>query len=310
MSNPRFPIIIVCIFFSHFAISQETLNNTHLIFNPQVTSNDLQHLDINGDGLEDLHMLGPGGFEAYINKGDFNFSSKGIFNFDINHEIVGSDRYIFIDIDGDGDKDLIVSGCFECGTEDLHSFENIDGTNFILKGPVFDTFGSLGIPEYVVSDFDGDGDEDFVLMSNDFSDLEIRLFSNTSSGFEIIDERVLEDVTVFIRSTSQVDQNLNGVDEIIISGSGGLYHVYVENGVIEEPIFIDNGKLDFQEIDQNQDGNPDIVFHTGNNLRVMYGDGNSYSEPVTIFTGSNCESSYHLYDYRRNARHYSWLLYC
>lgn len=295
MKNFKLILIVIIVFITRISYSQ--LTTGELVFNPQLADNTLQQVDINGDGLMDLHMLDEGGFEAYLNKGDFKFSSKGIFVFDESVQIEGTDRVVFIDVDGDGDQDLIVSGCSACGSEDLHWFENTDGISFTYVEPILDEFGSLGLPAFAVDDFDGDGDEDFVLMSNDFTDLQLRLFDNTSSGFEIISERVIEDVSVFLNPTKQVDQNGNGINEILISGGGGVNHVYVENGEIMDPIFIDNGRLNIQKIDYNTDGLEDLVYHLGNSLFVMYGNGTSYEEPLSVFVGTTCESNYYLHDY-------------
>jgi hypothetical protein len=290
--------------FVFFLLSFFSINTCYLqlidgqaVFNPQVASNTLQQIDINGDGLMDLHMLDAGGFEAYINKGDFKFSSIGIFTFDPAIEITGSDKLEFIDIDGDGDQDFIISGCSECGSEDLHWFENTDGVSFRYVEPILDEFGSLGIPSFATDDFDGDGDEDFVLLSNDFSDLELRLFDNTPNGFEVISQNLIPDVTLFFSRAKQVDQNNDGIDEILISGGGGVNHIYVQNGVIVNPIFIDNGSTSVQIIDQNNDGNDDLVSQSGTSLFVMLGNGDSYEEPVSIFTGSTCESGYFMHDF-------------
>ncbi len=288
------PIVFMCISFT----ASTQIEDRQLVFNPQNVEASIEQIDINGDGLLDVHLLQGGGFEAYINKGDFQFTSKGVFEFDRNINPPTSDRYTFIDVDGDGDKDVIVSGCFDCGSGDLHWFENTDGTSFTFVDEIFDEFGSLGLPRFIVEDYDGDGDEDFVLLSSDFGDLEMRLFDNSSSGFTVIDTRVVEDLS--FGATTEVDQNNDGINEIIFGAGNDLAHVYVENGSIADPIFLDNGNSKIQHIDIDNDGNNDIVFQSGSNLNAMLGNGTSYDEIIEVFSGATCETGYYLHDYDKD----------
>lgn len=113
--------------------------------------------DVNGDGLDDLYVCDGGGLpnRLYVQQPDgtlLDESAKGNVDW-----LEGSRAALLIDLDNDGDQDLVVS------TVALLLFAENDGSGkFTLKGgyPVADDSHSL-----CAADFDNDGDLDIYVCN-------------------------------------------------------------------------------------------------------------------------------------------------
>ena len=125
--------------------------------------------DLNGDGLEDMHIGGAAGQAGvlFIQKGGgFIKEEAPILNTDKEYEDMGS---LFVDIDSDGDQDLIVlSGGNEFAQNDKLLENRLyinDGAGNLTKG-VFDAEGTHRFAyskSIATLDYDDDGDADIMV---------------------------------------------------------------------------------------------------------------------------------------------------
>ena len=113
--------------------------------------------DVDGDGLEDLYVLQPGGLpnRLYLHQPDHTLrdvsASAGVDFLDLSHSA------LFVDLDGDGDRDLAAAIA-----EELLLFSN-EGDWSSEKGGRFElrqVLPGLSFFSLSAADFDGDGDLD------------------------------------------------------------------------------------------------------------------------------------------------------
>lgn len=74
--------------------------------------------------------------------------------------------YVTLDMDGDGDMEIIALHRVEDGTTELVWFENVGGGIFLRARPIFSDFG---FDVVVAGDLNGDGEEDLVLSRASWS---------------------------------------------------------------------------------------------------------------------------------------------
>jgi len=231
--------------------------------------------DINDDGLEDLFIGGAKGFSGkiHLQKADGSFNTNPL-NQDLLSEDIDAS---FVDLDKDGDLDLIVaSGGYEYGALDPMlqdriylndgkanfermpwiQFQSVSESSAFLKTIDFDGDGDLdlisgtrstpfayGIPgsihlyenndqsfkevkditsftnvgmmtDGVVSDIDGDGDEDLIVLGEWMG---IKVFTNNQNGFELNEIPVSQGLW---HSLSIADMNNDGLLDIIAGNHG------------------------------------------------------------------------------------------
>jgi hypothetical protein len=149
-----FVLITLCFQFYGQAINLKRLNITP-------GASDYAVVDLNNDNLPDI--VGIGQFwdvELYMNQGDFKFLYVDI-GADQGVKMQFSSQIGFIDMDKDGDKDII-HNCPNCGNgSEVIVYNNENYTKFTKKWIIATNAGSSTI--YDVFDINKDGREDLVV---------------------------------------------------------------------------------------------------------------------------------------------------
>ena len=186
-------------------------------------------IDLDGDGDLDLVSGEQNGtFNFYRNDGS-NFSevtgsNNPLSGFDVGRFSTPS----FVDLDGDGDMDLVSgeqNGTFRFYRNDGSNFTEVTGGNNPLSG--FDV-GSYSTPSFI--DLDGDGDMDLVsgeqngtfrFYRNDGSNFtEVTGGNNPLSGFDVGDWS----------TPSFVDLDEDGDDDLVSGEDNGTFRFYMNIG--------------------------------------------------------------------------------
>lgn len=190
--------------------------------------------DFNGDGIEDF-IVGSsiGSIPAlFAQNSDDLFVQKALFqdpNFDRVEECIKK-----IDLDNDGDLDLIITAKNKLYTEQLNylALNNGDGT-FRLEDIANLTQGSI----LAVSDFNQDGFED-VFVGGGASLLEFpksmpsKLLINNHGTLTDSDSTILSDIESIGLVTDAIwaDLNGDGKDDLIVVGEFNAVKTYLNNG--------------------------------------------------------------------------------
>ena len=250
--------------------------------------------DVNGDGLEDIFIGSGKGFpsELFLQLANGGFSKKEqtVFKQD---ELCTDTDAVFLDIEKDGDLDLIVSsGGYEYLPNDLMLQNRVyinDG-----KGNFSKSFDALVDTPYADSsietiDFDKDGDFDLVVggsvvpwnfpISNPS-----RLYRNDAGKFTKVDDPIFNNLGIVTDITS-TDFNKDGWPDLVIVGEWTGIQILQNNNGIFSILDNETSKLvgawsSVKAGDFDKDGDEDlIVGNLGFNSQLKA----STTEPVSLF---------------------------
>ncbi len=241
----------------------------------------LKIVELTGDGKKDIiqnKRSGDEGFYCYINQGG------GIFDTDESFEIEGSYNSTapleFVDMDMDGDKDIIGTISFAAT---LQWTENLGNTTFADQ-QVFDESNQF-YSDMELSDADQDGDLDIFLYRG-VGD-RIVWFENTGdfqfSTFHMLDQ--FDPATTYVKITA-LDVNMDGLEDIVVhTDPTDIVYQFLSlgNGEYDSPEFIiDNDNLVFQEMaaDMDNDGDEDILFIDREKHRVAWYENTSLDSEI------------------------------
>ena len=194
-------------------------------------SGDIDFGDIDGDSDLDLIMTGLDASgntfsKLYLNDG------MGIFTLvsGTSFTPVWSSSTEFIDVDNDGDLDLLICGANSSGASTTNLYENNGtGTFSLVAGVPFDNvqFGDIAF-----GDTDNDGDQDiFLVGQNDSSQFIAKFYINNGTSFSLLPNTPFPGT--FVHSSSFADFNNDGNIDLLHVGnsSNGLIgHIYENQG--------------------------------------------------------------------------------
>lgn len=253
--------------------------------------------DLNGDGIEDLFLGGASGQPGviYISEGEkYELQNISIFNSDASHEDVAAS---FVDIDSDGDQDLIVvSG----GNEWAKSSEFYRDRLYINDNGSWKKKeeSAIGANRHVggsieLIDFDNDGDQD-VLIGNRIHGQQYpvsaasSLFLNTNGSLKDVTKEVIPElIEVGIVNDIQVsDINGDGWEDIMLVGEWEEPKVFEnKNGHFELVKIPELGEgLWFSITATDVDGDGDQDFLLGN-IGLNYKLHASKNSPLLVYAG-------------------------
>ena len=204
--------------------------------------------DLDADGDFDIISAGPYGSDWYTNDGSENFTD----NIDIGSSTDGTDM-IVIDVDSDGDLDVVVS---DRDASTIKWLDNDGSENFTSK-----TVGSAGGNAYGVYADDVDNDGDIDVLSTSMSDSRVYWFRNNGSqGFT---RYTLDSSNDGAYAVMSADFDGDGDKDVVAIGASinGTTSFYRNNGgtSFSETVLYSTSEGDVYIADVNSDGELDIV---------------------------------------------------
>ena len=256
------------------------LNNGHGIFHQNNSSSFVPLVgtrcdigDVNGDGLPDIVMTGYESvsktrLDIYLNDSNTVFTRvnqnfDGIYKGDVS----------LVDIDGDSDLDIFMSGSDPINNRVSMLYTNDGLANFSLKSTSVEP---LSEASFEFGDVDNDSDMDLFIIGNAVIGKKSSLYINDGIGNLLLDS-TLSLVGVNFGSVTMADYDGDMDLDIYYTGSlssdefgrilkndGSGNFTQFDAGIMP----IDNGKCLFTDI--NMDGSPDLI-SAGNNTSFGYG---------------------------------------
>jgi hypothetical protein len=235
---------------------------------------DLAAGDLNGSGHLDIVKGGQGGISAFVNDGDGNLTWTVIHGG--NYEVTG---LRLVDIDGDGDLDIVASINWPAG--EIRTYLNQGGAqagtmgtfpntpSFVLPMPAVSSIRGIA-----VGDFNGDGIPDAAVVSATNDDKTLRIYSGDGTGAFTLEETI--EFPDLLQSVTAADVNGNGHLDLIIGGFNATGFLIYGNGdytfgnlkTWTNTDFPLNGRVRGYFYDVDNNGRMDVVFSSSNNGRV------------------------------------------
>lgn len=180
----------------------------------------VEFADINGDGDDDLLVLGLSGnpvgssTNLYLNDGMGNFTIVGSTPF---HGVF-SGNIGFSDVDLDDDLDVLITG--NAGTVNITKLYFNDGMGLFTES-TNNSFTQVGNGSLAFGDIDNDGDEDVLITGNGSGSSRVaEIYINDGMGdFAILSGTSFSGVSVSASKFSDVDGD--GDLDVLISGDDG-----------------------------------------------------------------------------------------
>jgi len=181
--------------------------------------------DVDGDGDEDVMISGEQSYQSYVTKlyindgfGNFTMSNASFVN-------VSYSSIAFADVDGDGDKDVMISGAQSHYSYVSKLYINDSSGNFTESTNNFT--GIVGV--VVFEDIDGDNDQDLLISGNNGnSSVFTGLYTNDGNGNFSLDTNSSL-IQVGYSDAAFADFNGDNSPDLIISGKIGYNYTYYTN---------------------------------------------------------------------------------
>ncbi|MEL6392109.1 MAG: T9SS type A sorting domain-containing protein [Bacteroidota bacterium] len=201
-------------------------------FDP-VVFGDVAIADIDGDNHSDILISGLNFSSSpvastllYTNDGTGQFTKRDGTSF----EGVYFSSLAYVDIDGDDDQDVFITGINREDDPTSVLYTN-DGSGDFSEIPSI--FPALSFSEIAFADVDGDDDQDVLIIGEDDFSNDARLYLNNGSGFfSVVFDTPFERVDEGAIAFSDIDQDND--QDVLITGydnlNNAVAHLYVNNG--------------------------------------------------------------------------------
>ena len=269
--------------------------------------------DLDFDGIKDL-VTSPNGADNalqtvdyqnsawfYKNKGkddkpDFSFVQKNILQ-NTMVDLGENSAPVFVDIDGDGDQDLLVGNAgnrADAGYRaSIYLFENKGNNTFELINSDF-----LEISKYqqlfdikpFITDMNADGIDDLGFISNSFTGINIRYFPNNAQkgkafNLKLSEGVILPQIQYLANGDFPLffDLNKDGLKDLLIGKGSGRLEYYKNTGTAKLPIYtLENeelggitsdytiGNISLITADLNGDGKEELITGNRNGYVTVY----------------------------------------
>jgi len=257
----------------------EVLNTTF----DEVSNSNLDFADINGDNYLDIMIIGE--YEStsktnvYINNAGNDFSKV------VSSPFIGvSDSSVaFADIDGDNNKDLLLTGYIKYNSPVTKLYHNDGNGNFdeISGTP----FPNVGYSSVAFADIDNDNDQDLLITGKSQNGNISKLFINDGSG------NFTEDTVNVFTGVSKskvvfVDIDNDNDQDLIITGHDGsntFTALYINDG---NGIFTENTNVNFVNVKSASIGIADIDGDNDKDI-LLTGDQNSFNPITKLYINNN-----------------------
>ena len=269
--------------------------------------------DLDFDGIKDL-VTSPNGADNalqtvdyqnsawfYKNTGkddkpDFSFVQKNILQ-NTMVDLGENSAPVFVDIDGDGDQDLLVGNAgnrADAGYRaSIYLFENKGNNTFELINSDF-----LEISKYqqlfdikpFITDMNADGIDDLGFISNSFTGINIRYFPNNAQkgkafNLKLSEGVILPQIQYLANGDFPLffDLNKDGLKDLLIGKGSGRLEYYKNTGTAKLPIYtLENeelggitsdytiGNISLITADLNGDGKEELITGNRNGYVTVY----------------------------------------
>ncbi|MDZ7848605.1 MAG: FG-GAP-like repeat-containing protein [Owenweeksia sp.] len=206
-------------------------NITHFI---GVAQGSAAFADIDGDNDQDVLLIGDDNSSSpltmlYTNDGNGNFEPVPNTPFDD----IDRGTITFIDIDGDNDQDLFLTGAELYGTQrvaDLYLNDGLGNFSLVAGNP----FAEVSNSAVAFADIDGDNDADLLITGYTGSTYISELYTNNGSGnFSLVNGTPFDGLS--FSSVAFADIDADSDQDLLITGrdnfGGEVSELYVNNGM-------------------------------------------------------------------------------
>ncbi len=265
--NQLLTLVILFISFIGFSQSPFLYRDVPTVATLPDMSNNIQFIDLDNDGDEDLINI--------VNNTIRIYTSNGIAIDSLNHieiSIPGGNQISFVDWDQDGLKD-IVTIIGSLGVFDIKILKNSGGFTFDAPFSIYNGYNS----SFDVTDVNADGYPDLVSLFNN----QVTIFENQGGNLAVNTTSFVYPLAHLGSGTKTIlfeDVDNDGLKEMVFKSTWNKIYIYSHTGTydytLQDSIISTSiGKLDYPQsiflYDLNNDGKNEIITRNGGTFSVF-----------------------------------------